>query len=215
ERAPLRSDTDGEIHTVVPGRPIGLHPQTVAELAAHGVHLHFYGDFTQRQWTQWIATTRGVAPNHLHLHPNVGQEDWTREFSQYDAGWLHAFASRNGGEIRRADWDDLNLPARIATLAAAGLPMIQRDNAGAIVAAQSLVRRLDCGLFYQSIPELASRLRDRSEMTRLRDNAWRRRDEFTFDAHADELIAFFRHTIAAKRDAGAHVALPSERATRR
>jgi hypothetical protein len=198
-RSPLRSDVDGEIHTVVPGRPIGLYPPTVAELAAHRVHLHFYGDFTQRQWAQWVATTRRLAPEHLHLHSNVDQEDWTREFSQYDAGWLHAFASRNGGEIRRADWDDLNLPARMATLAAAGLPMIQRDNAGAIVAAQSVVRRLDCGIFYHTIPELAERLRDHSEMARLRDNAWTSRDTFTFDAHTDDLIALFRQVIASKR----------------
>lgn len=39
---------------------------------------------------------------------NVDQASWVREFSRYDAGWLHAFQNRNGGEIRRADWDDLN-----------------------------------------------------------------------------------------------------------
>ncbi|HET7094117.1 MAG TPA: hypothetical protein VFI22_11575, partial [Thermomicrobiales bacterium] len=174
-------------------------PKTVAELAAADVHLHVYGDYTQRQWATWIAASRRLAPDHLHLHPNVDQADWTREFSQYDAGWLHAFVSRNGGEIRRADWDDLNLPARMATLAAAGLPMIQRDNSGAIVAAQSLVRRLECGVFYASIPELTARLRDRPQMARLRANIWRRRDAFTFDAHVDELIAFFRQAIAERR----------------
>lgn len=39
--SPRLSERDGEIHTVVPGRPIGLHPHTVAELAQNGVHLHF------------------------------------------------------------------------------------------------------------------------------------------------------------------------------
>ncbi len=38
-QSPRLSDRDGEIHTVVPGRPIGLHPGTVGELAAHRVHL--------------------------------------------------------------------------------------------------------------------------------------------------------------------------------
>ncbi|BDT59850.1 hypothetical protein MasN3_33440 [Massilia varians] len=50
-RSPLLSGAGpgagGQVHTVVPGRPIGLHPPTVAELARHGIHLHFYGDFTQ------------------------------------------------------------------------------------------------------------------------------------------------------------------------
>ena len=78
ERTPLLSDADGEIHTVVPGRPIGLHPQTVAELAEHGVHLHFYGDFTHGQWRAWIDRTRGMAPRHLHLHPQVDQGEWVR-----------------------------------------------------------------------------------------------------------------------------------------
>jgi hypothetical protein len=88
ERQPF---PDGEIHTVVPGRPIGLHPETVQELAANGVHLHFYGDFTQGQWKAWIERTMGLAPHHLHLHANVDQKDWAREFTQYDAGWLHGF----------------------------------------------------------------------------------------------------------------------------
>jgi hypothetical protein len=189
------SSRDGEIHTVVPGRPIGLHPETVAELGAEGVHLHFYGDFTHGQWKAWIERTRGLAPRHLHLHANVDQGRWVAEFSQYDAGWLHGFTSHNRGDIRRADWDDLNYPARMATLAAAGLPMIQKNNAGARVAIQALGRERDLSVFYSSIPDLASQLRETDRMDRVRDSVWRQRDQFTFDAHADELIAFFRSAI--------------------
>jgi hypothetical protein len=149
------SSRDGEIHTVVPGRPIGLHPETVAELGAEGVHLHFYGDFTHGQWKAWIERTRGLAPRHLHLHANVDQGRWVSEFSQYDAGWLHGFTSHNRGDIRRADWDDLNYPARIATLAAAGLPMIQKNNTGARVAIQALGRERD-SRSSSSIPDLAN-----------------------------------------------------------
>jgi hypothetical protein len=158
------SARDGEIHTVVPGRPIGLHPHTVGELAREGVHLHFYGDYTQGQWRDWITKAQALAPRHLHLHPNVDQAAWRSEFSRYDAGWLHAFDSSNEGELRRANWDDLNYPARLSTLAAAGLPLIQRDNTGAIVATQALARSLGNGLFYRSIPELADRLRDRAAL---------------------------------------------------
>jgi hypothetical protein len=189
------SSRDGEIHTVVPGRPIGLHPETVAELGAEGVHLHFYGDFTHGQWKAWIERTRGLAPRHLHLHANVDQGRWVAEFSQYDAGWLHGFTSHNRGDIRRADWDDLNYPARMATLAAAGLPMIQKNNAGARVAIQALGRERDLSVFYSSILDLASQLRETDRMDRVRDSVWRQRDQFTFDAHADELIAFFRSAI--------------------
>ncbi len=193
--SPRLSDGDGQLHTVVPGRPIGLHPSTVAELAAQGVHLHFYGDFTQGQWREWIDKSLRLAPEHLHLHRNVDQEGWLKEFSRYDAGWLHAFPSANGGELRRANWDDLNYPARISTLAAAGLPMIQRRNEGAIVATYALARRHGIGLEYDTIEELGALLRDRGHMDRVRANMWRERDRFCFDHHAQGLVAFFRSVI--------------------
>ncbi|MFY0535851.1 glycosyltransferase [Nannocystis pusilla] len=110
EPSPRLSQADGSIHTVVPGRPIGLHPHHVAELAAEDVHLHFYGDFTHGQWREWIDRARALAPRHLHLHGHVDQRRWLAEFSRYDAGWLHFFASGNDGDIARADWDDLNIP---------------------------------------------------------------------------------------------------------
>jgi hypothetical protein len=200
------SDVDGDAHTVVPGRPIGLHPETVAELAAEGVHLHFYGDFTHGQWRAWIARARVLAPDRLHLHPTVDQLRWVVELSRYDAGWLHVFRSRNGGDIRRADWDDLNLPARMATLAAAGLPMLQRSNEGAIVATQSLARALGTSVFFDEIAEVGERLRDREGMAAARAAVLASRRQFTFDAHADRLVAFFRSTIdraASRRRHGA------------
>jgi glycosyltransferase involved in cell wall biosynthesis len=202
-RSPLLSEADGEMHTVAPGRPIGLHPPVVAELARHRIHLHFYGESTHGQWLQWIAQTQQLAPGYLHLHPNADQACWTREFSRYDAGWLHCFKSRNGGEIRRADWDDLNYPARMSTLAAAGLPMIQQNNAGALVATQSLARRLGLGLFFNSIDDLAAQLKDRERIRALRAQVWEQRALFTFDHHVPRLAAFFRDVIAcAARDSG-------------
>jgi hypothetical protein len=195
QRSPLLSAQDGQIHTVVPGRPIGLHTHVVEALAAQGIHLHFYGDYTHGQWKEWIERTQAQAPDHLHLHSYVEQNQWTREFSQYDAGWLHFFESDNGGDLRRANWDDLNYPARLSTLAAAGLPMLQRDNRGHIAATQALVESLDLGICFRTIPELGDRLRDKALMAALRENVWRERARFTFDFHADRLIAFFRSLI--------------------
>lgn len=206
DRSALLSASDGEVHTVVPGRPIGLHARTVGELAEQGIHLHFYGDFTHGQWRAWIDKARGFAPEHLHLHPHVDPEGWVAEFSRYDAGWLHVFESRNKGEIERADWDDLNYPARMATLALAGLPMILGDNTGSIVATQTLARDLDIGVFIRHIAELGEKLRDHRRMDELRQNVWRQRMSFTFDHHADRLIAFFRSVIAARGADGTHLA---------
>jgi len=186
-------------HTVVPGRPIGLHPHNVAELARDRIHLHFYGDFTHGQWREWIAKTMRLAPGYLHLHDNVDSRHWVDEFSRYDAGWLHYFRSDNGGELRRANWDDLNYPARIGTLAAAGLPLIQYDNHDAIVAADRLARDLDVGIFCRDLAELRPQLADARRMEALRASVWRQRDRFTFDHHVDRLVAFFREVIAGAR----------------
>lgn len=195
---PRLSLSDGACHTVVPGRPIGLHPHTVAELAAHHIHLHFYGDFTHGQWKAWIEKTQQLAPGYLHIHAHCPQSQWVQEFSQYDAGWLHFFQSRNGGHIREADWDDLNYPARLSTLAAAGLPMLQRDNTGHLVATQNLVQPLGLGIFFRDIPDLARQLHDLSYMDQLRKQVWQQRMYFSFDYHADDLIAFFKRVIRVK-----------------
>ena len=198
ERAPLLSDTTGEIHTVVPGRPIGLHPECVEILGNAGVHLHFYGEFTHGQWRGWIERTRGLAGRFIHLHPNVDQENWVTEFSQYDAGWLHFFESRNTGEMRRANWDDLNIPARMATLGICGVPMIQRDNSGHIVAMQALAASLGAGIFARDMHDVAAQLHDRPTLAALREKTWARRETFMFDTHVPALIAFFRKAIHAK-----------------
>lgn len=186
------SSIDGEVHTMVPGRPIGLHPETVAELAANGIHLHFYGDFTQGQWRSWIERALALAPRHLHLHGTVGQEGWSTEFSRYDAGWLHLFRSRNRGDLHRADWDDLNIPARMATLAAGRLPMLHLDNRASLVAVQSLTLAHGIGIAFDSIEELADSLRTEIETGRVRAAVEAARPIFTFDHHADRLVDFLR-----------------------
>ena len=196
ERSARLSASDGEFHTVVPGRPVGLPPVRLRELAREKIHLHFYGDVQQSAWRRWIAEAQALGSGYLHLHPHVGPDRWVVEFSRYDAGWLHFLRSRNKGDIRESFWDDLNYPARMATLAAAGLPLIQYDNAGSIVATQSLAQQLDIGVFCKSIAELGMQLRDRRQMERLRDNMWRERLRFSFDYHADRLVEFFCTVIA-------------------
>ena len=199
ERRQLLSERDGAPHTVVAGGPVGLTSALIARLAAQDVHLHFYGDFHRGQWPAWVDEVSAAAPAHMHLHPQVTHESWVSELSQYDAGWLHLLPSGNGGDLRRADWGDLNYPARLATYAAAGLPWIQLDNSGAYVASQALAQELDVGLFLDQPDELARVLRDPERMSQVRENMWRARDRFTFDAHADDLVAFFREAVAARR----------------
>ncbi|HSJ52194.1 MAG TPA: glycosyltransferase family 2 protein, partial [Anaerolineae bacterium] len=164
-----------------------------------GSHLHFYGDFKQGQWLEWIEKTRVLAPRHLHLHPQADQDRWLPEFSQYDAGWLHWQKSENRGDIARSNWDDLNIPARLTTLITAGLPVLQYDNEGAAVATQTLGREHGISIFFKSMPELREQLASEERMAQLRDNIWRQREQFTFDHHVGRLVRFFRTVIDNKR----------------
>ena len=193
--SPRLSESDGNVHVIIPGSPHGIPPTIIGELGQQDIHVHLYGDF-YRQWYQfWVEEAERLAPHHLHLHPHVEQNDWVSEFSKYDAGWLHHFISENKGDPYRANWEDLNYPARTSTLAQAGLPMLQFDNAGSVVAMQSLVRSLDIGIFYRDAEHLGEQLHDQEKMALLRRNVWEQRERFTFDYHADALIDFFRRVI--------------------
>ena len=195
-RSPRLSEAGGGIHTVIPGNPHGIPPRLMAGLARKDIHIHMYGDFNKGFYRSWVEEAQRLAPHHLHLHKHVGQQDWVSEFSKYDAGWLHHFESENEGDLRKATWEDMNYPARTATLAAAGVPMIQYDNTGSLVAMQSLVQALDMGIFYRDAEELAGQLSDQQKMARLRRNVWDHRERFTFDHHADALLDFFRAVIS-------------------
>jgi hypothetical protein len=191
EWAPKRSAQDGQIHTVCPGRPLGLEP--FEPIAAAGIHVHFYGEQFHQIAPNLIRA--GLATGHMHLHPSVGPDAWVRELSQYDAAWLHLYDSYNGGDLRRAIWDDLNLPARLGTYAAAGLPWIMRDNSGHIVALQRVATELGIGLPFRDPADLAARLRDRDQMARLTANMVANRHLFAFDTYVPELVDLFRTAI--------------------
>ncbi len=170
DRSPRLSARDGRVHTVLLGRPYGFSEGMRRGLADHGVELHVH------------SGARAVEP-----------ADWVSVLSRYDAGWLHPVRAGNGGDIRRTTWDDLNLPARIPTLVAAGLPLIlPRNEATEIHAAQSLAQSLGVAVLYEDLEDLAGQLGDDDAMTALRQAAWARREELTFDAHADELLTLFR-----------------------
>jgi glycosyltransferase involved in cell wall biosynthesis len=198
-RSPRLSEGGGGIHTVIPGNPHGIPTKLVEGLASQNIHVHLYGDFNKGFYSSWVAEAQRLAPDHLHLHKHVGQQDWVSEFSKYDAGWLHHFKSENEGDLQKATWEDMNYPARISTLASAGVPLIQFDNAGSVVATQSLVRALDIGVFYKDAEQLGAHLRDQERMAHLRRNIWESRECFTFDYHADALIDFFRRVISGLR----------------
>jgi glycosyltransferase involved in cell wall biosynthesis len=193
EWSPRLSDLDGEIHTVCAGRAYGLSSRELAELADAGIHVHLYGMQyygLPRLHSEWIRD--GVASGHLHLHEAVEPHDWVRELSRYDAAWTHIFTSRNGGDLRRATWDDLNIPARLATYSIAGLPWILRDNAHSQVVVERIAREHDVGIRYDDIASLRAQLLDRDMVHARSANMRAMRAQMTFDEHVDRLVALLR-----------------------
>jgi glycosyltransferase involved in cell wall biosynthesis len=199
--SPKLSEQDGEIHTVVSGRMVGLTIKDIKTMADNHIHLHWYNESYEEAIIKFTEEARRKAPNHFHDHKHCSPTDWTHEFSKYDAGWLHVFESANYGNLDKASWNDLNLPARISTMMAAGLPCIQKDNSQHIVAMQSCLKSIDCGIFYKDINDLAKQLQNRRQLKKLQRNAMQHRQEFCFDSHVPELIDFFRKTINRKKNA--------------
>ncbi|MFI9811763.1 glycosyltransferase family 2 protein [Saccharothrix variisporea] len=178
------SSSDGEVHTVSVGRTL---LDDVAAIARSGVHVHLYSHGYMRRGVRWAGAG---SDDRVHVHPPVTGREWVRELSRYDAAWSHIFPSHNGGDLRKAVWNDLNLPARLGTYAAAGLPWIHLANEGHRVAVGGLAGRLGVGIAYRDRDDLVDRLRtevaSRNGTTRMRAA----RHTLSFEHHVDRLTTF-------------------------
>lgn len=193
------SESDGAIHTLVAGRMIGISTKDMSVLADKNIHIHLYSENYHEERETGNDALLQAAPNHFHIHPHCSHPHWVEELSRYDAAWLHCFESKNKGSLFRISWDDMNIPARINTYMAAGLPVIQRNNTGHIVAVQQRIEELNIGILFNRYEGLAERLKDRAAMEQLRANVMKNRLMFSFDYHVPELIAFFREVIRNKK----------------
>jgi hypothetical protein len=189
------SARDGEPHTLIAGRAIGIGLNELENIVAQGIHLHYHCHISDSHAERRIRIFERKYQDYVHLHPFVNPREWVGVFSRYDAGWLHVFESHNGGLPYDMSWDDLNLPARISPLVAAGLPWILRDNRGHAVAMQSLAEEKEIGVFYDTLEDLSEKLHDRALIKRLGDNVLRHRESFSFDHHVPRLVNFFREVI--------------------
>jgi hypothetical protein len=146
----------------VVGRAAGVDEAFVAALAGAGITVHAYGE----------------APPGAVAHPPVAPEDWAAELGRYDGGLLHRFTSANGGDPRIASWDDLNVPARVPTYLAAGLPLLLPAQPGGVTSVNRLVERLGIGVAYARPADLA----DAPALRAAREAVARERHRFTFEA---------------------------------
>jgi hypothetical protein len=177
-----------------------LNKPEVNEITKQNIHLHFYGNIFYNQSKPLFDEILQIAPNHVHLHDTVYQVNWVKEFSQYDAGWLHHFSSNNNGELLRLNWNDLNTPARMAQYAMAGIPMLLKNNKGHKVASQEILERENMAILYDSLGELSKYFSNKPELEKMRENIWDKRFQFSFDYYVDDLIDFFHNIINSYKD---------------
>lgn len=199
DRSNLLSDQDGEFHTVISGRPVGFSLDGLKVLSDQKIHVHLYGELNENFYKDAVQAA-GKLTARFHVHPNCGKIDWVKEFSKYDAGWLHLFDSHNEGDLMKANWHDLNFPARIPTLAAAGIPMLQKDNSGHVVATQRLSKDLNTGLYFEDLEQVGSLLGNKTLVNEIRQSTFGNRAKFTFDYYVDDLVQFFKDVIASKNN---------------
>lgn len=192
------SESDHAIHTLVAGRLQGVSVEDMQILAKQNIHLHVYSENAHEMRKSGFGAYLENIPEYFHIHNYVSNDRWVEEFSKYDAGWLHCFESNNQGNLLYVTWNDLNIPARIYTLAAAGIPMIQKDNSGHIVAMQEIVKKHDIGLFYKEIDQIGDLLYDQERLQALSNHLSVSRNLFTFDYHVSDLIHFFKQVIKEK-----------------
>lgn len=182
------------VHTACVGRPIGLSRELVGTLAAADVHLHLHG-LPPDARRSWLPGVLAIAEPHVHLHPPVLPAQWRRVLGGYDAGWLHAVAHDNGGEPARATWDDLNIPARLPTYAAAGLPVLLPQSGSSISAVNRVVDT--AGIAFAGADDLVDRLHDGTSLPTARAAMRATATRFTFDEEVDRLTALLL-TVAGR-----------------
>ncbi|MCW3010637.1 MAG: hypothetical protein JWO90_1041 [Solirubrobacterales bacterium] len=162
-----------EPHTVLVGRPYGMDADWLRGVTRAGTHVHVHA----HEAPDWPADPR------LHVHGPVAPADWGRVLSGYDASWLHPVRSANGGDPAAATWDDCNLPARLATSFAAGLPVIARANPGHRVEVQDVVVRSGAGVLHEDAETLAAWLASPA-LDAARRAVAEERERWCFDPHA-------------------------------
>lgn len=189
------NDNPDEIHTFVAGRIIGIDDATIKKLAENNIHIHLYLESNHENGETYLNKMRVLAPNHIHIHPHCPPDKWINEFSKYDAGWLHIFNSINNGDILQCSWDDLNIPARINTYQAAGVPVILKDNKPNIVSTQIMVEELNIGIIYKDINDLVLKLKDKGKLKCLKNNVMNSCHLFYFDNYVPSLTSFFFRII--------------------
>ena len=80
--SPKLSAQDGEIHTVIAGRMIGISDTDLKVFVNNNIHIHLYTENYYNDRARENIQRFRTAPNHFHVHPHVSADNWTKELSR-------------------------------------------------------------------------------------------------------------------------------------
>ena len=195
------SESDGDLHTVCVGRPVGIDP---VQLARRGIHLHVYcnrfddafrmiaPDISPRE----ARSEAALLGRYLHIHTSLQtlgetwtdvrgtKELWVEEFSRYDAGWSYI-----GSPLSWAPLDDrAAIPNRLGTYLLAGLPVITDRQPGSYRYEELRRRGVELELADGDYDGLRTQLEAEARTRAKRLAARRERAAYSFDASIDPLL---------------------------
>lgn len=195
------SEDDGEVHTVVVGRPFNIDFPAAAR---RGIHVHVYSndvDDVHRTIAASLSVRTArrevrLLDRHLHLHQPLQaagsswdevretKRRWVGEFSRYDAAWSYI-----GTPLA---WDPLDdcaaIPNRLGTYLLAGLPVIADRRPGSYRYDELSRRGVAVDLSDSDYDSLKVRLESEVATRERRGNARAVRGGYSFDATIDRLV---------------------------
>ncbi len=130
-------------------------------MARESIHLHIYTENFHNQRMGYLRFLKVSASASSYLHPHCAPENWLTEFSQYDGDGCIALKAKNGGNVLNANWNDLNIPARLTTLAMAGLPMVRKIIQIILLQCRPLLKRKMWVYSFKDADDLCRQLKDK------------------------------------------------------
>lgn len=190
-----------------PTWPKSWHAQEQAPIIADEPNLIFLGRMDGGQACDNLRPTllaladRGVIVHHVQSptvaepHPNLRPfpAKWIPELNQFASGFDAALVSYNTNVCRTTDRFRNTIPDRLISAVAAGVP-IALPTSG-YDACEAYLEEYQAVIRFDSPDELASRLKDRTSIAKMRKLAWTNRQNYTSESDDNQWVTFLR-TIA-------------------
>lgn len=108
QRHKITNEHYGEIHILIADRPYSISVDHIKQIARQNIHLHIYGTKFHTRYKELLDKAKIIADDYLHLHDTCSPKDFVKEFSKYDAGFLHFYKRENNNELIRVNWNEIN-----------------------------------------------------------------------------------------------------------